>query len=331
MRLSNIDRPKLLRFAAALLAVLLALAVLVMVPLLTHRSPVPDRRFTERPPEPTEQPLETPAAQLPLLTDPFVPEHDEQLQALLDEFLESHPGTWDIYVHDLSYGKIAGCSTQNGEPMISASLIKIYIMGAVFQQIQDGKMNYWDYYPTARKMIDVSDNFCANYLINRLGEGDTETGFAYVDDFARSIGCEKTSLNRTMLNEESEEENYTTAEDCALFLQKLYRYELVSPQYSSDMLNILKAQTINDRIPHGLPEDVVCAHKTGDLEGKCSADAGLVFSPGADYILCVIRNNVDDNAEAVQSIVDLSALVYDYFNPVADEANVESSESPSEP
>lgn len=324
MKSPKIDRLKLLRFAASFTAILLALALLVLIPLKTHRSPVPDPKYSERSADPTPVPTPVPTPAQTLFPDPNDPDRNEELQALLDAFIEEHPGTWDLYVYNLSYGEYAASSTQEGEPLISASLIKLYIMGAVFQQFKDGKLQYWDCFPSVRQMIVVSDNFCANWLILRLGESQEQVGFDTVNAFAASIGCTSTSLNRSMLDTKSEKENYTSAEDLALLFKKLYRFELVSPEYSRDMLEILKAQYTKDRIPAGIPKDVVCAHKTGDLANKSCGDAGIVFSPAADYILVIINNNSENDSETVQQIAELSAQVYDFLNPPVEEEEEDS-------
>ena len=315
MKLPKIERQTLRRWLAILLALLLTLALLVLIPLLTHRKPEPERRFTEHPPQQTEAPVLTPSPVQYDMPDPTLPEQNTELKALLDDFIEQHPGVWDIYVYDLTYGEFAGSSTQEDSPMVAASLIKLYIMGAVFQQFKEGKLPYDDTWPSIRKMIMTSDNYCANWLTIRLGEGLEARGIEAVTAYAHSLGCGNTSMNRTMLDTTSGLENYTTAEEVSLLFKLLYRYELVSPEYSADMLNYLKAQTINDRIPAGLPAGTVCAHKTGDLPHICCADAGLVFSPGADYILSVINNGSEDDEAAAEAIVELSSLVYAFFNP----------------
>lgn len=326
MKPSKFARQKLLRFALALLAILLTLAILVLIPLLTHREPVQERPQVEPRPSATPLPSASPEPALIELPDPTKPDLNEELRSLLEDFVTEHPGIWDLYVYDLTHGEYADFATQ-AEPMVSASLIKLYIMGAVFQQIQDGQMRYWERYADTLRMIIYSDNYSANHLTNLLGDSDAQAGFDCVTDFAASIGCRSTGMNRFLGYTDTGVENYTSASDCALFLKKLYRYELVSPEYSSSMLEILKAQTINDRIPAGLPEGTVCAHKTGDLEGVSCGDAGLVFSPGADYILCVISNGSEDDAQTVQDIAALSASVYAYFNPnPAETAIIEPSE-----
>ncbi len=327
MKLPEISRATLRRWLAVLLALLLTLALLVLIPLLTHREPKQERRITERPSQASAAPVTTPAPVQHEMPDPTLPEENEELKALLNTFVEKHPGQWDIYVYNLTYGEFAGCSTQEDTPMVAASLIKLFIMGASFQQFKDGKLPYDETWPSIKKMIVTSDNFCANWLTIRLGEGQEAPGLEAVTAYAQSLGCKNTSMNRTMLDTTSGLENYTTAEEVALLFRLLYRYELVSPEYSADMLSYLKAQTINDRIPAGLPAGTVCAHKTGDLQNKCCADAGLIFSPGADYILSVINNNSADDKEAAAAIVELSAQLYQFFNPPAETAVPDASSS----
>ena len=47
------------------------------------------------------------------------------------------------------------------------------------------------------------------------------------------------------------------------------------------MLELLKAQTLNDKLPKYLPDQVIMAHKAGELD-DVSHDAGIVYSPAGD-------------------------------------------------
>ena len=363
-----------LRFLAVAAASILLLAVLVWIPLRTHRpagaesdstilSGSEDEGLRRRPdavgmpqkyadePSPAQNGGETPGAEASSLDthasgddadpaegeeeqdvfafpDPDQPIDDPELQSLLDAFVQEHPGCWDICVYDLSGGSHAAVNTAGGKPMVSASLIKLFIMGSFYQAMTDGTLESWQYWntqPSVRSMIVNSDNYCANWVIQSpLGKGSDSVGFEYVTAFAESIGCQSTRLERLMLADNSERENYTSAEDCARLLKMIYRCELISPEYSNEMLEILKAQAINDRLPAKLPEGTVCAHKTGDLEHLSCGDVGLIFSPGADYILCIINNHSENDAETAGLIADLSAEVYAHFNPPG-------SEEPEEP
>ena len=81
------------------------------------------------------------------------------------------------------------------------------------------------------------------------------------------------------------------------------------------MLDLLLLQRVNDRIPAQLPEGTPVAHKTGDLVGLCWADVGIVFSPGGDYVLCVISDGQASEREAKSATAALSREVYALMNP----------------
>ncbi len=310
---------RILSFLICLISSILLVFLLVLLSVLLDETPEPDRRAVSARAEAEAMPTVEPEPLIIDYPDPNAPVRNEALQQILDAFVAGHPGEWDIYVYNLTHGDIAVANTVNGQPMISASLIKLYIMGAVFEQIQEEKLQYWDVYGSVKYMIALSDNYSANYLIHRLGEGDPAKGFECVNAFAQSIGCEKTSIHRSLLETDTEEENYTSAEDCAILLRQLYRCILVSPEHSKTMIELLEGQTVNDRLPVGLPAGTACAHKTGDLTNLSCGDVGLIFSPQADYILAVINNHSTDDPATIAAIAELSGQVYTFFNPPVEE------------
>ena len=78
------------------------------------------------------------------------------------------------------------------------------------------------------------------------------------------------------------------------------------------MLALLASQAINDRLPALLPEGTQVAHKTANWS-NATHDAGIVFSPGATYVIVVLTDFgfQDDGAKPV---AQLSRAVYDYYN-----------------
>ena len=147
-----------------------------------------------------------------------------------------------------------------------------------------------------------------------LSEGSKKypSGMAAVNAYARSVGCGSSVQNRLMLDNNGLQ-NYTTAYDCGKLLKMIYDGTCVSEVWSGEMLQILKEQTVCNRIPAGLPQGTVCANKTGDLAGLCSADVGIVCAPKGDYILCVICN--DYTVDPASAIADLSSRIYENLNP----------------
>ena len=240
----------------------------------------------------------------------------QTLEAAVGAELGRLDSAWDVWVERLDSGE-AFRSTRNidaGASMVSASLIKLFIMAAVYERVEAGLLNEADVSASLYYMITVSDNGSANTLTRLLGGGDAAAGMAAVNDWAAAHGYTGVRHERLMLDDNGLQ-NYVTAEACAALLRSIYRGECVSEAASAKMLELLKAQQVNDRIPAGLPAGTVCAHKTGNLYGLCVADVGIVFSPGGDYVLCTICNHPYTDAGAAAEIVKLSGMVYQSVNP----------------
>jgi len=218
-------------------------------------------------------------------------------------------GSWDIYLEDLSSGEYFAMNASPEGSTVSASLIKLFIMGAVYERISDGSLDHESVYSLVYSMITVSSNEAANELTLLLGGGSEEDGMAAVNAFASSIGCSATKMNRLMLVDNGLQ-NYTSAADCARFLRMLYYGICVSPDYSAEMLEILRNQQVNDRIPAGLPEGTPVAHKTGDLNGLVFADVGIVYSDRGDFVLCLLCGNPPDYGATISCFGALTDFFY---------------------
>ena len=234
-----------------------------------------------------------------------------QLQAEMEAELDHCGGEWDVWAETLQTGKAVHV-TRNivpGSSMISASLIKLFIMGAVFSRVADGTLDAATVNPLLRPMIAISDNSAANRLTVLLGNGDAAVGRRAVEDWAAANGCTGVRFERLML-EENGLQNYVSAEACATLLRSIWAGECVSSEASAQMLELLSAQEVNDRIPQGLPAGIRCAHKTGNLYGLCVADVGVVFAPNGAFLLCAICNHPANDALATATIANLARLVY---------------------
>jgi beta-lactamase class A len=75
------------------------------------------------------------------------------------------------------------------------------------------------------------------------------------------------------------------------------------------MMNLLKQQERRGKIPAGVPEGVIVANKTGELD-YVENDAAVVFRDNCPYILCVMSENVENASVARQTIVNISSDVY---------------------
>jgi beta-lactamase class A len=234
-----------------------------------------------------------------------------ELKALLEERLAMQEGTWAVYVKDISIDE--DLSINNGK-MVSASLIKLFIMAAVLDRIDAGMLaDSAQIRALLEQMITVSDNESSNELVAILGDGDFGLGMEKVNEYVLSHGYPDTEQQRDMKDYRPvpiPEQNYTSVDDCGLLLDRIYHGECISPDADEDMLDLLRAQTRIWKIPSGLPSGVQSANKTGELPDT-ENDTALVFAPWGDYLVCIMGNDLPDTEAAQQQIVDLSSFIYD--------------------
>lgn len=247
---------------------------------------------------------------------------DEKMDALVTQVQSQLPGSngsWSVYICDLSGGSEA---TINDSPMQAASLIKLFIMGAVYENYDSLSQQYGsatlDSYLTP--MITVSDNDAANSLVSCLGSGDSTAGMQKVNSFCQSHGYTNTSMGRLLLASNEFGDNYTSAYDCGKFLKEIYQIcsgttQTPSLLHAEEMYSLLKQQQRTNKIPAALPEGVSVANKTGELS-DVENDAGILYNAqgGNDLVIVCLSQNLSSPGEAQNTIAQLSRSIYLYYN-----------------
>ena len=212
--------------------------------------------------------------------------------------------TWSAAVVNLD---TEDSCTVNNQSMQAASLIKLFIMGAVYDRYDSLTVTYGEdqIQSLLSDMITVSDNTAANTLTNYLGDGDDATGRGAVNEYCASNNYESTTMGRMLLAPADNGDNLTSVSDCAEFLRKVYKNEI---PHAEEMLNFLKNQQRTHKIPAGLPEGVESANKTGELD-TVENDAAIVFAD-TPYILCIMSENLSDAGAAQNNIAGISSDIY---------------------
>ena len=152
-------------------------------------------------------------------------------------------------------------------------------------------------------MIILSDNTAANILIKHLGIDN-------VNGYMHELGLKNTILGRLLFDEEADKRgarNIISANDVGILFELMWQGKLVSPAASKNMLDILKLQQLNHKIPARLGEELIIAHKTGEDAG-ITHDAGIIYS-SKPFILCVLSENTD----VVETNGFISALAYQAY------------------
>ncbi len=254
--------------------------------------------------------------------DSFTDANDDSinnLMAQVDALLPQGNGSWSVYVCNL---QSSAESSLGNHPMQAASLIKLFIMGTVYENYETLAQQYGtdalDSY--LNSMITISDNDAANTLVTYLGGGDSSAGMAAVNAFCQAHGYTGTSMGRMLLQDNTNGDNYTTVEDCGRFLKEVYRIcsnKETNPtlSHADAMYALLKMQQRRNKIPAQMPEGVQVANKTGELD-TVENDAGIIYdtAKGVDLVVCFMSENLTDTAAAQECIAELSRDIYGYYN-----------------
>lgn len=252
----------------------------------------------------------------------FTDNTDSSMDNLLNQvqsLLPADNGTWSVYVCNLLKDSDG---TINDTPMQAASLIKLYIMGTVYENYDELAQSHSSdgLDQNISAMISVSDNDAANTLVKWLGNDDAAAGMAKVNAFCQAHGFTSTQMNRLLLASKENGDNYTSAKDCGTFLKQIY--QIVNGTIpSSTLANAeamyfqLKTQQRKNKIPAQLPEGVGTANKTGELD-TVENDAAIIYdtAKGIDLVVCFMSEDLTDTGAAQNTIATDARAIYGYYN-----------------
>ena len=273
------------------------------------------------------------------------------LQQMLEGRLDNFDGVYSVYVKDLTTGEELAINA--GVAYAGMSILKIAIMVETYRYL-DGPPDQ-DTTKILTETMTLSGNFTANLLLRYvIGDGDIYQGVRRLNESMRYLGLVNTFMaapydedvlpqhirtpanSRTDINTHPDPFMQTTPQDMGLLLEMIYQCangggtliaaypDKITPDECRAMLDMMSENRIDALIEAGVPEDTRVAHKHGWI-GDTHGDAGIVFSPGGDYVLCMYLYHPDWLEWEVSSpiMADLSQAVYRYFNR-------ESQESPTQ-
>jgi len=253
--------------------------------------------------------------------------NSQLLGEVIQSSLSGTHGEYGILVQNLKTNEFY-TSNEHTE-FYSASLYKLWVMLTVFEQINLGilskdtilsqdvavlnkKFNIGSesaeltegtikisIEEALKKMIVISDNYSALLLTEKVK-------LTTIDSVLKKNGLFESELGK------KDKPPTTTPYDMGLFFEKLYSGQLADKKTTDEMIGLLKAQRLNDKIPKYLPDDIIVAHKTGELD-EYSHDAGIIYTPEHDYILIILTKSDDPEAAEIR-IANISQGIYGYFN-----------------
>lgn len=295
---------------------------------------------------------------LTLTADPTVPRvSDARLLEEVQSMAEQWDGVIGFHLYDLAGGDevrfhdktvFAGASTIKVAIMLNA-----YIHLAKFTE----KQEFW-----LGEMIKYSDNISANHLLAAAAGGTgTELAFTGAEQMsamlADDLGLENLYLYIPYESGDFIRQNHIkymcgprdpvgpkpyTETGCALratpyAIAQVYKaidacangggvllekFDKLTPRRCQEMLDRLATNHDYTRMVAGVPKGTLVQHKSGWIEDM-QADAGIVRSPGGDYVLAAyVYKKLTGDAfmwpdELMAPIVaDFSRIAYTAYNPV---------------
>jgi len=240
----------------------------------------------------------------------------EVLQTQIEQVMaNSGQGLLDsVFVLDLQTGEELAINATNA--ISGLSILKIAIFVETYR-VLDGPPNEYVQgllYDTAVQ----SSNFAANLLLHEIaGEANTYLGAELLTESMHRLGLINTFLaipydanavatrpstyttpanSAAELIFEPDTARQTTAEDIGTLLSMIYHCSKgggallavypgeMTPQDCQDIIDLMILNEEGNLIRFGVPESVRVSHKHG-WDEVTHGDAGIVFSPGGDYVM----------------------------------------------
>jgi beta-lactamase class A len=269
------------------------------------------------------------------------------LKTQIQELVDSQSNlTTGVFLIDVDTG---GYFSINGEQIFpSASTIKVPILVALFQAVDEGKIRLdeeltlekqhiakgsgelqdrkpgskFTVLETATKMITISDNTATNMLIERLG------GLEVLNQQFQSWGLKDTVINNNLPDLEGT--NTSSAKDLVNLMSQIDRAGLVSLKSRDRILHIMELTENNTLLPQGLESGTIIAHKTGTLNSLLADVGSIDLSNGQRYIIAVMVKYSGKQRAGEKLIKDISSLTSQYFlgNSVSTKPSPTSSPKP---
>lgn len=271
----------------------------------------------------------------------------------LQDFESVTGGTGSLFINDLSSSDEINI---NGDvPMSGIDLMKIPIVLEVFRKL-DRPLTLSQGSLISNTLVIQTDNSSANQLLNIVaGQDDPYLGAQLVTESMQRLGL-KNSFIVVPYDQEARPgvvipetalvaaakaagEEYipptqphpyiqTTAEDIGSLLTMIYYCaqgqggtlravygDQLTQTECQTILAYMRENQIGSLIEEGLPSGTAVAHRHGWVSDT-HADAGIVFTPGGDYVIVEILYKPDWLEWEVSAplLADLSRATYNYFN-----------------
>lgn len=267
------------------------------------------------------------------------PKQDKKLERMLASLVKDFGGEAGIYVQHLKKGSFAAINADTLFP--TASMIKIPIMGGIFNKLASGELQYEQllvysdslYYPgedllgsfkdgekiTLSKvvmlMITMSDNTASLWCQSLAGGGEA------INAWLDQQGFPHTRVNSRTEGRRKNWERYgwgqTTPREMATLMLRIRQGRLVSSEASQRMYRNLSTIFWDRTALSQIPPYVHTASKQGAVN-QSRSEVVMVDAPHGSYVFCVITKNQQDQRwkydnEGSELIRRVSGMLWNYY------------------
>ncbi len=278
-------------------------------------------------------------------TDPTRPDIN-LLARLIVNHLQDFDGVASIFIMDLKTGEEV---TINPDVAMSGmSIVKVPIVLETFRALDDD-LSLEQTKLVSETLVIQSGNFSANLLLDVIaGEDNAYLGADILTESMQKLGLENTFIAvpyeerprpglgsyETRANSleglltQPDPAMQSTAEDMGTLLAMIYRCAQdgggalvaaydgeVTQEECQQLTEFMKLNHIGSLIEEGVPAGVEVAHKHGWISDT-HGDAGIVYSPGGDYVIVMYMFKPEWLEWEISSplLADLSRATYNFFN-----------------
>jgi beta-lactamase class A len=149
---------------------------------------------------------------------------------------------------------------------------------------------------------------CRELLYSLVGMDTANPDDTYEKFIQRSRASEYDPDGLGWSDQEGSGNNLTPPDQMARLCEFIEQGRGLSESAREGVLDTMKRQTLNARIPAGVPEGVSIAHKTGSFRGVRN-DAGIVYAE-RPYVIAIFSKNLSDEEGGVRAMVEISRAVW---------------------
>lgn len=265
-----------------------------------------------------------------------------QLQQQLRDLIDQFHGDAGVYVRNLTTGEEFTVNPDTLYP--TASMVKVPIMGKIFQDMEDGKYQYRDMVPydtvysyrysedlinrmphgsevslsrLIYLMVCVSDNTSSIWLQDKAGGG------LGINAWLADNGFDQIRVNSRTEGRGDDFRKYgwgqATPRGMTGLMVRIFGGELVSPLASDKMYRIMKGNLWDTDGLSQIPPYINYASKGGAVR-RSRSETIVVNAPSGDYAYTVMTKNQEDESyrydnEGYVLKRTIGGLLWNYFEP----------------